>query len=61
MRVMADCGVELKSYQPDYQELIESDSLIADPPRRISSMLDVVEAANRIVDLYQALRSRPPI
>ncbi|MGH2704432.1 MAG: hypothetical protein ACRDJ4_04865 [Actinomycetota bacterium] len=61
MRVMSDCGVALNQPEPDFKELIAADRLIAEPPTRISSMLEFVELANRTVDLYQAMTGRPPI
>lgn len=61
MKVMAGAGVLMNSSEPDFDRLLREDSLISDPPARISSVLHFVEFANRSVDLVQALLNKPPV
>ena len=61
MRVMADSGVALAHPEPDFEAVIKADRLISEPPARISSFLEFIETANRVVDLYQAIRHGAPV
>lgn len=61
MKVMAGAGVEMEAYEPDFVELLGEDTLLSDPPTRISSVLDLVEFANRAADLYLALANKSPV
>jgi lysophospholipase L1-like esterase len=61
MAAMAGAGVQMAAAAPDFDRLIEDDSLICQPPTRISSVLELVGFANRSVDLYEALRHQPPV
>jgi hypothetical protein len=59
MGVMDQCGVRLKEAAPDFEKLVrETDQLICDPPTRISSILELIEAVTRMVDLFRAIRGR---
>jgi hypothetical protein len=61
MGVMTEAGVDMARSEPDFDEVILLDSLISDPPKRISSVLNLMEDGNRSLNLYQALRGRPPV
>jgi hypothetical protein len=61
MHVMTAAGVNMARAEPDFEALIEEDTLIDDPPARIASILDLVEWANKLVDLYRAIGGQPPI
>lgn len=43
MHVMTAAGVNMARAEPDFEALIEEDTLIDDPPARIASILDLVE------------------
>jgi len=61
MRVMGACGVRMERARPDFRALVAEDTLIADPPRRIASILDLIEWANNAVDLVRAIGGKSPI
>lgn len=61
MRVMADAGVDMARAEPDFDELLGLDTLITRPPRPMTSVLQFVEAANRLADLGQVIRHKVPV
>jgi len=61
LKVMVGSGAVGPGHEPDFDQLLRDDSLLAHPPQRISSVLHFVEFANRTVDLCQALLNKPPV
>lgn len=61
MKVMEGAGVSMKACEPDFRDLLKKDTLLANPPTQLSSVLNFVEFANRSVDLYAALAHKPPV
>jgi hypothetical protein len=61
MNLMTALGVPLVRTEPDFYDLIEQDTMIADPPAQLASVLTAAATANHIADLYQTFRHGTPI